>query len=111
MIKIGEQLQNLCLNAQVEIIIAAPFIKASILKKLLDSIKSGLPIKCVTRWFPEEVLAGVTDLEVWLIIESYPNSSLWLRNDLHAKYYRADQQCLIGSANLTANALGWSHHS
>ena len=27
---------------------------------------------------------------------------------MHAKYYRADKGCLIGSANLTATALGWS---
>jgi hypothetical protein len=26
---------------------------------------------------------------------------------LHAKYYRAAGQCLVGSANLTARALGW----
>ena len=30
---------------------------------------------------------------------------------LHAKYYRADSRCLIGSANLTAKALGWTHPS
>jgi hypothetical protein len=30
-----------------------------------------------------------------------------LRPDLHAKYYRADQHCLVGSANITSKALGW----
>ncbi len=31
-----------------------------------------------------------------------------LRHDLHAKFYRADDECLLGSANLTGAALGWS---
>lgn len=57
----------------------------------------------------EEIIIGVSDLEIWSIIQSYKNACLWLRNDLHAKYYRADEQCLIGSANLTAKALGWSN--
>ncbi|ELS01833.1 hypothetical protein Xen7305DRAFT_00015400 [Xenococcus sp. PCC 7305] len=42
------------------------------------------------------------------MIKKRPNSSLWLRPDLHAKYYRADDCCLVGSANLTGKALGWS---
>lgn len=37
--------------------------------------------------------------------------TLWLRPDLHAKYYRADDTCMVGSANLTHSALGWSNRS
>jgi hypothetical protein len=33
---------------------------------------------------------------------------MYLRYDLHAKYYRSDAACLVGSANLTSQALGWS---
>lgn len=50
----------------------------------------------------------MSDLEIWPLIKKRPHSSLWLRSDLHAKYYRFDEQCLVGSANLTAKALGWS---
>ena len=32
-------------------------------------------------------------------------------DDLHAKLYMADDLCLVGSANLTATALGWSRRS
>jgi hypothetical protein len=105
----GEMLISLCSEAQTEILLVSPFIKAPVLQKILTSIKSEVTIKCVTRWFPEEIITGVSDLEVWSIIQSYSDASLWLRNDLHAKYYRADNQCLIGSANLTAKALGWSN--
>lgn len=106
---LGTQLKKLCNNAQTEILIAAPYIKAPVLKEILTSIKPEITIKCVNRWLIEEILTGVSDLEVWQIIKSHPHASLWLRNDLHAKYYRVDNQCLIGSANLTAKALGWSN--
>lgn len=35
------------------------------------------------------------------------NIPLFLRNDLHAKLYVADNRCLVGSANVTETALGW----
>ncbi|BAQ67034.1 phospholipase D family protein [Geminocystis sp. NIES-3709] len=104
----GNQLKNLCEKAENEIILVAPFIKNSIFKELLKLTNPEIKITCVTRWRIEEILMGVSDIEIWEIIKSFPYASLWLRNNLHAKYYRVDKQCLIGSANLTANALNWS---
>lgn len=106
---LGTELSNLCAEANQEVLLVAPFIKASVLEKLLDKISPDVALKCITRWFPEEIVAGVSDLEVWNLIQNRPNSSLWLRPDLHAKYYRADNRCLVGSANLTGKALGWSN--
>lgn len=103
----GSQLEELCARACNEILLVAPFVKVPVLERLLSKISPQTSLKCVTRWRPEEVLAGVSDLEVWSLLEKHPNASLWLRPDLHAKYYRADQKCLIGSANLTSTALGW----
>ena len=108
---LGTELEKLCAEARNEVLLVAPFIKASVLEKLLNEIPLDVPLRFVTRWFPEEIVAGVSDLEVWSLIKERPNSSLWLRPDLHAKYYRADEQCLVGSANLTAKALGWSNQS
>jgi hypothetical protein len=34
---------------------------------------------------------------------------MWLCPNLHAKYYRADDHYLVGSANITYAALGWSY--
>jgi hypothetical protein len=62
----------------------------------------------VTRWRLDEIASGVSDLDVWLVVRDRPNTSMWLRSDLHAKFYRSDSACLIGSANLTHAALGWS---
>ena len=105
----GTELSKLCAEANQEVLFVAPFIKAYVLKRLLDKISSDVCLMCITRWFPEEIVAGVSDLEVWSLIQNRPNSSLWLRPDLHAKYYRADNRCLVGSANLTNKALGWSN--
>jgi hypothetical protein len=111
MVSSGDQLEELCSQACDEIILVAPFIKVSALERILSRISNESVLKCVTRWRLEEIVASVSDLEVWHLIESRPNSLLWLRADLHAKYYRADLNCLVGSANITAKALGWSSQS
>lgn len=104
----SSQLVQLITQARKELLLVAPFIKVNTLQKLLENIHEQVYVKCVTRWRSDEIIAGVSDLEVWLLIRNRPNSTLWLRSDLHAKYYRGDQQVLIGSANLTDAALGWS---
>lgn len=52
--------------------------------------------------------AGVSDLEVYDEVHARLGTSLWLCAELHAKYYRSDERVLVGSANLTATALGWA---
>jgi hypothetical protein len=107
----GTQLEQLCAMGQQEVLLVAPFIKASALARLLVQIGESVQITCVTRWRLEEILTGVSDLEVWSILQEHPGSTLWLCPDLHAKFYRADNQCLVGSANITAKALGWKEPS
>lgn len=111
MLMLGTKLEELMDSAQSGVVLVAPFMKAPILKSLLEHIDDGVEIKCVTRWRPDEIVVGVSDLEVWPLIKNQQNASLLLRPDLHAKYYRVDDQCLVGSANLTATALGWSSRS
>lgn len=89
-------------------IICAPFIKLVPLKIILGSIPSGVAVKVVTRWRPAEVALGVSDLEIFDVINDREHSKLHLMNELHAKLYVADQACLAGSANVTGAALGWS---
>lgn len=105
---LGDYLEQLCRSTTQTLWLVAPFIKEATLKRLLELVAPEVKITCVTRWRPDEIVAGVSDLDVWLLIRECPNSNLWLRSDLHAKYYRGDQQVLIGSANLTNTALGWS---
>lgn len=104
----GEILTTLCKHAKKEVFLAAPFIKTNSLKRILVSIPVEIDtITIVTRWIPSEIASGVSDLEVFDLLKSRPNTKLLLHPCLHAKYYRVDNRCLIGSANITAKALGW----
>jgi hypothetical protein len=110
-ILLGEQLELLCSKATDEVFLVAPFVKGHVLQRLLDCIKPNVSVRLVTRWNPLEIQAGVSDLSVWPLIDGRKNSSLYLCSHLHAKYFRVDKTCLIGSANLTGQALGWSRQA
>lgn len=108
---LGYLLKQLCNSSIQELHLAAPYIKVNTLTYLLEEVSSDVTIHCVTRWRPDELSIGVSDLEIWPLLRNRPRAKLWLRQDLHAKYYRSDNQCLIGSANLTHTALGLMNHS
>jgi hypothetical protein len=108
MITDGERLKRLLMGAQRKVLLCAPFIKSNILESLFSIIPTEATIQVVTRWRASEVAAGVSDLEVFDIVNNRPGARLALLNELHAKLYVADQKCLLGSANLTGAALGWS---
>ena len=111
MIADGERLKALLEEAKHRVVLCAPFIKATVLQTILSVVPDTVPVKIVTRWRAAEVAVGISDLEVLQIATERPNTELWLLDDLHAKLYLADDKCLVGSANLTASALGWSKHS
>lgn len=90
-----------------EIVLAAPYIKVGALRKLLQMIESEAHIVCVSRWTPEDVITGATDVEVKRAVEGI-GGLFRLHPNLHAKYYRFDGRTLVGSANLTQAALGYA---
>ena len=108
MARIGDDLTQLLSDAQSEATLVAPFMKAKAVERLVQSLRPGVSISCITRWHPHEIKHGVSDLEVWDILEACRFSRLFLVPNLHAKFYRADHRCAVGSANLTDAALGWS---
>ena len=87
---------------------SAPFAKEVIVQLLLAATPVNVSVEVVVRWLPFDIKVGVSDLEVWDIIRDRPGADLFVRQDLHAKYYRADDRCLVGSANLTGATLGLS---
>ena len=102
----GDYLCSFFGGAKKDALIVAPFIRSSVLAKLLASVHETVQVTVVTRWRPVDIVTGASDLGVFDLTES--NSvPLFLRNDLHAKLFAADDQCLVGSANVTATALGW----
>ena len=109
----GEKILELLRTECDEYLICAPFIKVAPLKALLSCIPGteGAMVAVYTRWFAAEVAAGVTDLEVFELCAGRPGTTLYLVDSLHAKLYRADEHCLVGSANVTDKALGWVYPS
>lgn len=105
---LGERLVQLARSGSHEVALIAPFIKRDSLARVLDNVSPDGPrLTCVTRWRPEEIVAGLSDPEIWPLL-SGRGARLLLRDDLHAKAFIVDERCLIGSANLTGAALGWS---
>ena len=102
----GDELVAMFREARKQVLVVAPFIKSTPLSRLLDCIQANVDITVVTRWRPMDLLVGASDLGVYDITESR-NIPLYLRNDLHAKMYAADEECLVGSANVTMTGLGW----
>ncbi|MFN7110233.1 MAG: phospholipase D family protein [Brevundimonas sp.] len=103
----GDRLLDHLTQATSKVLLCAPFIKAGVLRRLLAAIDGRVRVEVVTRWHAEEVAAGVSDLEVFELVQARPGSTLRLLDNLHAKVYLADEGALVGSANLTATALGW----
>ena len=102
----GDDLTSLLSLAKHNALIVAPFMRSEAFSRLLESIPVGTETAVVTRWQPADLLAGASDLGVYDLAESR-TVPLFLRNDLHAKFFAADDMCLIGSANVTNTALGW----
>ena len=103
---LGPDLLEFLATAHREVLIVAPFIRLSPFQRLIDAVPAEVNVRVVTRWRASEVIAGVSDIDVFLATRSR-NIPLLLRNDLHAKLYLADDHCLVGSANITDTALGW----
>ncbi|NTE43868.1 phospholipase D family protein [Agrobacterium pusense] len=102
----GEALLELAATAEDDLLLVAPYIKVQALKRILDAHNTSGSVKVVTRWRLEELAAGVSDIEVYLLLRER-RAELALHPSLHAKYYAAGAHALIGSANITAAALGW----
>ena len=105
----GNVLSRLCAGAR-NLVIAAPYIKTDALTRMLADVSPTTSLICITRWNPHDLAVGASDAECRTIVTER-GGSFRLHPSLHAKYYRIDEAVLIGSANLTFPALGWSVHS
>lgn len=104
---LGEYLLTIIRLATHTCLLVAPYIKEPALRRLLGELDDDVHLTVVTRWLPHDVIAGASDPEAWLLTTQRGGSFL-NHPHLHAKYYRADDHVLIGSANLTDSALGWA---
>ena len=102
----GELIRELFRDVDGDVTIIAPFIKVGALLSLLEVIPTSSKIRCVTRWLPREVAAGVSDPEIIDVLVQRGNFVLSLADSLHAKLYIAGEKCLVGSVNVTLAGLG-----
>ena len=100
-----ENLLAHCVGAK-RVTITAPYIKAPVLEDLLNHLSNEATIECFTRWTPHDILVGATDTACRALVVAR-GGKFYLHNRLHAKYYRFDEQVLIGSANCTASGLSY----
>lgn len=108
---LGDDLLCYAGNARDRVRLVSPFIKADVLARVLEVIPAEVTVDVCTRWRADEIAAGVSDLEVWDVCEQSGNATLCLCDRLHAKAFVFDEIALVGSANLTAAALGWRARS
>lgn len=87
-------------------LLCAPFVKTGVFEPLLEALAPDVEIELYTRWRPDEVAAGVSDTGVLALLEARGGRT-FLCDPLHAKLFAFDDVALVGSANLTAKALGW----
>ena len=106
---LGKVLCSFCTSAR-HLVIVAPYIKTDALTRILAYVNADTYLICVTRWNPQDLVVGASDTECRTIVTER-SGSFRLHPALHAKYYRSDDAVLIGSANLTLAAMGWSSHS
>ena len=102
----GARIRALFENARDEVAVIAPFIKVDALRSLIGVIPAEAQLRCVSRWLPSEIAAGVSDPEIIDLLKTRGNFSLSLVDRLHAKLYIAGDRCLAGSANVTLAGLG-----
>lgn len=101
------QVRRLLAGAERRAVVAAPFIKADALQRVLHAVPAGAGLTVYTRWRVDEVAAGVSDPQILEAVEAR-GGEVWLCDELHAKVFVADDRALVGSANVTAAALGLS---
>ncbi|AOW92541.1 hypothetical protein BFN03_07030 [Rhodococcus sp. WMMA185] len=111
MSSLGLQFEVAAASAQEEIVLVAPFMKEAVLRRLLAVTDTRVNLRVVTRWHPVEVATGVSDLACRQVALEGRSAEFMLCSRLHAKYFRFDNRAFIGSANLTAAALGWREPS
>ena len=108
---LGHKLLDLLSEAESEVVLISPFIKHSVILKIMELVRKNVDIKCVTRWRPEEIKNGISDIVVWQALKNRTDTEMYLLPNLHAKYYRSDINCMVGSSNLTQKGLGWAKQS
>ena len=90
------------------ILILVPFAKIAALQKLHWLNSKKVKIKVVCRWRPEDIVAGVSDLEIYPFLKQ-SDCELYINSNIHLKLYVfASNTAFNTSGNMTLRGLGYS---
>ena len=90
------------------LLILVPFAKLAALQKLHLLNSKKVKIKVVCRWRPEDIVAGVSDLEIYPFLKQ-SNCELYINSNIHLKLYVFTSNTAFNtSGNLTLRGLGYS---
>ena len=98
-------LLKMCGAAAESVVLASPYISIDVFMQILNRVRDDVHVTVVTKWKAVDIANGFNDLKVASVLEERGNSELRLLIDLHAKYYRADCDVILGSGNLTYSGL------
>jgi hypothetical protein len=85
--------------------IISPFIKVDALERLLELPYTD-DLAVIARWQPEEILRGVSDLEIYPLLKGR-SIPLYIHGSIHLKLLLFDSdRVFCSSANITSNGLG-----
>ena len=96
-----DRLTSAASSATDSVVLIAPFMTRRAFNVVLGCINPGVSLIVVTRWNYLDIAAGVSDPNIWIDVKDRPNTSMFLSQRLHAKYYRFDSAVMVGSANIT----------
>jgi hypothetical protein len=90
------------------ILIVVPFAKLAALQQLHRPHSTRAKLKVICRWRPEDIIAGVSDVEVFTYLKEL-GCQLFINPDIHLKLYVfASNVAFSTSGNLTSRGLGYS---
>ncbi|HHY72037.1 MAG TPA: DUF3788 family protein [Bacillus bacterium] len=102
---IGEKLEQLFEQSEVEIFIVAPYISMNSLIKKMSDFRVG-KIRVLTRLSLHDFLTNASDLDAIYNLLELNHVEIRYFSNLHAKVYLFDnKQAVITSANFTPNGL------
>ena len=85
------------------------FLRSEAVKPLFDRLPTGAAGKVLVRWQFDDVVKGVSDLDVYELCRHH-GLSLYMRQQFHGKVYAVPPVGIgIGSANATQAGFGLAH--
>ena len=97
-----EELELALLASQSEVLIVSAYLRSEVLNWVKEIIPKHVLVNIVTRWTPQDLAFGASDLEAFEIARKQ-RWGFYIDQDLHAKSVLIDSDSLfLGSANFTS---------